>query len=98
LWDIPLEGSAFTAVLVNFGRVSIAAVTDVPRQLAESPYDVKAAAVVFNEADARLLTPERLTNHLTMRDAASPSGCCPPTGTTPSASARRGHTPCTCRP
>ncbi|GJF31006.1 hypothetical protein KNE206_37060 [Kitasatospora sp. NE20-6] len=60
-----LDGSAFTAVLVTFGRVSIAALSDVLRQLAASPHEVRVAAVVFNEAAPP--PSERMTDHLTMR-------------------------------
>ncbi|WP_137992347.1 dynamin family protein [Streptomyces vilmorinianum] len=60
-----LAGSAFTAVLVSFGRVSIAALADVVRELAESPYEVKVAAIVFNEVAPP--PSERLADHLTMR-------------------------------
>ncbi|MFD7260146.1 dynamin family protein [Streptomyces sp. NPDC059874] len=60
-----LAGSAFTAVLVSFGRVSIAALADVVRELAESPYEVEVAAIVFNEVAPP--PSERFADHLTMR-------------------------------
>ncbi|MFJ7124933.1 dynamin family protein [Streptomyces sp. NPDC098101] len=62
-----LAGKAFTVVLVSMGRLSLKALADTVRDLADSPRPARIAAVLFNEYDSRLLTPERLPAHLAMR-------------------------------
>ncbi|MFJ5933501.1 dynamin family protein [Streptomyces sp. NPDC093071] len=62
-----LAGKAFTVVLVSMGRLSLKALADTVRDLADSPRPARIAAVLFNEYDSRLLVPERLPAHLAMR-------------------------------
>ncbi|KJK53726.1 dynamin family protein [Streptomyces sp. NRRL F-4428] len=62
-----LAGRAFSVVLVSMGRASLRSLLDTIRELREGPRPARVAAVVFNEADGRLLTADRFPATLAMR-------------------------------
>ncbi|MFF5446497.1 dynamin family protein [Streptomyces sp. NPDC012888] len=62
-----LAGRAYSVVLVSMGRGSLRSLLDTVRELVEGPRPTRVAALVFNEADPRLLTPDRLPATLAMR-------------------------------
>ncbi|MFD6973697.1 dynamin family protein [Streptomyces sp. NPDC059979] len=62
-----LAGRAFSVVLVSMGRASLKTLLDTVRELVEGARPARVAAIVFNEVDPRLLTPERFPATLAMR-------------------------------